>query len=448
MRVLNPIKKVVVCFLMFFIFALWIQSADALTRFLRLRHWSAPSTTRVVVDLTGDVKFKAFQLKAPPRLVVDIERALLPEPPLRVFPIGDTLIKRVRVARYSRNVIRVVLDLQGSAFKGRTFLLPRFQERPYRLVIDVENPDLNKKIQKERMAVGRGKRTQERIVVIDPGHGGEDPGAIGPRGTREKDVVLSIAKMVKAALDRQPHVRAFLTRKGDYFLSLRKRVRVAQEYGADLFLSLHTDASMSRRTRGASVYCLSLRGATDEAARILAERENSSDLVGGVPLNGDDDLNSILLDLVQTQTINDSLRWGGLMLRELERIHTLKFSMPRQAGFRVLRAPDIPSLLVEVGFITNPREERLLRSRPFKRRLAEAISSATLRYLCQQERSRPDHLALGFCKDLKPKAHIVSPGQNLTQIAAMYDTSVESIKKVNGLKDTSKIYAGQTLKIP
>jgi N-acetylmuramoyl-L-alanine amidase len=340
------------------------------------------------------------------------------------------------------------VDLNDSNVEQQVFLIPEMEGRPFRLVVHLECPELDEQIARERKIVQREKAGRALIVVIDPGHGGEDPGALGRRGTKEKDVVLGLAKVLHKRLNRIEGIRAFLTREGDYFLPLRQRAAIAQDYGADFFISIHTDSSRSTRIEGASVYCLSLSGATDEAARILAEKENASDLVGGVRLDGDWNLNSILLDLVQTQTINDSLRWGGMVLSELEIVHQLKFSTPRQAGFRVLKAPDIPSILLEVGFLSNLEEERLVRERVFQERVALAIERSICRFLFEQRSVRQDQLVLGICGEVKPLAHVVEPGQNLSQIATLYRTSIRELQQINNIKDVSRIYPGQKLLIP
>jgi N-acetylmuramoyl-L-alanine amidase len=305
-----------------------------------------------------------------------------------------------------------------------------------------------RKMKEQRHAVQKAKRGKAYVVVIDPGHGGEAPGAIGAKGTKEKDVVLAIAKILERHLNRKTGVQAFLTRTGDYYVGLETRVEIAQDYGADLFISIHADAALNRRLAGASVYCLSLKGATDEAARILAEKENASDLMGALPLVEDPDVNAILLDLMQTQTINDSLGWGNLALLELKAVHRLRFSVARQAGFRVLKAPEFPSMLVEVAYISNPREEKLLRSQAFHKRIARGLEVSIYRFLCQQDQIRPTRLDVRFCEETTPRTHVVTLGQSLFQIASLYDTTVGEIQRLNKIKDVSRIYPGQKLLVP
>jgi N-acetylmuramoyl-L-alanine amidase len=423
------------------------QTASAKPQIRDIRHWSSPTTTRVVLDVSHKLPFKSFALTAPPRFVVDLEGVRLAEKS-SVISVSSELVSKIRLARHSPEKIRLVLDLRQNGLRHKAFLLSPVQGRPYRLVVDVESPALTQRMKEERRTIQRLKPGKTFVIVIDPGHGGEDPGAIGRGKTREKDVVLGISKALLKRLNRLPGVKAFLTRKGDYYISLKKRVEIAKDYDADLFLSIHADGSLSRKPRGASVYCLSLSGATDEAARILAEKENASDVVGGVELNGDPSLNAILLDLVQTQTINDSLKFGGFVLTDLEKVHRLRFQMPRQAGFRVLKAPDIPSILVEVGFISNPKEEHLMKTPAFRARIAESLNLSARRFLCQYSPARQEKPVLGFCDRLEPVVHVVRNGENLSQIASLHQASVREIKRLNKIKDGSRIYPGQKIQIP
>jgi len=350
------------------------------TRMIGIRHWSAPDETRIVLDLSGPVKYETFFIDSPPRIVVDLSKVFMGKERDTII-IDDAIVNRIRVAKSRDGAIRLVVDLKGT-FPYEVFLIKKIEEKPDRLLIKVKSPELEGKESDSRRSISKERTPDTRIVVIDPGHGGEDPGAIGPSGTREKDVVLAISRYLQEFLNREKGVKAYLTRNGDYFLDLKKRRTIAREYGADLFISIHADASFKKGTRGSSVYCLSLKGATDEEARILAERENASDLIGGVvSKNGDASLDTILLDLIQTQTLNHSLEYAGMVLKDLIHVSEIKFDMPRQAGFVVLKSPEFPSILVEVGFISNRKEERLLLSRTFQNRVAKALTDATIGFL-------------------------------------------------------------------
>jgi N-acetylmuramoyl-L-alanine amidase len=280
-----------------------------------------------------------------------------------------------------RNEARLSLFLMKPG-RLNVFLLKPFEDKPDRLVMDVSRPDLEEKEKEQRQVTRELKARKKRIVVIDPGHGGDDPGAIGPRKTLEKDIVLALAQNLQKMLDATGEIRAFLTRRGDYFIPLNDRMKIAQEYGADLFISLHCNGSRSRQTRGTSIYCLSLKGASDQATQLLAQKENASDMIGGTSLAPvQKDLDTILLDLEQTHAINESLQLGGLALNELGRINRIQFSQPRQAGFAVLKSPEFPSILVETAYITHPTEEMLLRKRTFQDRVCQAITAAVKRYI-------------------------------------------------------------------
>jgi N-acetylmuramoyl-L-alanine amidase len=277
--------------------------------------------------------------------------------------------------------MRFVVDLKRP-FPYFVSLLERLRDKPDRILIRVKSPELEEKESALRRSLSNLKGHNSRIVVIDPGHGGEDPGAKGKFGTKEKNVVFAIAKKLQKMLKRKRRIKAYLTRKGDYFIELKKRVKIAREYGADIFISIHTDANFDKEIQGASVYCLSLKGATDEAARILAEEENSSDLIGGViSKNGNSSLDSILLDLIQTKTLNYSLEYAGMVIRELSKVTKITFDMPRQAGFHVLKSTEFPSNLVEVAFVSNRKDERLMNTNHFQTKVATALSSATLSFI-------------------------------------------------------------------
>ncbi len=344
-----------------------------------IRYWSSPEETRIVLDLSRSISYRSFLLKTPPRIVLDLSKASFTGQ--STIKIDNAIVKKVRVGTRDRDNLRFVIDLKGP-FPYYVSFLKRFRNKSDRILIRIKSPELEGKESKLRRSFSKIKVRNTRIVVIDPGHGGDDPGTIGKSGTKEKDVVFAIAKRLRRLLNKKRGTKVFLTRKGDYFIELKKRMNIAKEYGADMFISIHTDANLNRRIRGASVYCLSLKGATDEAARILAEKENASDLIGGViSKNGDRSLDTILLDLIQTQTLNYSLEYAGMVIRELSKVTRMKFEMPRQAGFHVLKSPEFPSALVEVAFLSNRGDERLMKSNRFRTNVAKALSSATLAFL-------------------------------------------------------------------
>jgi N-acetylmuramoyl-L-alanine amidase len=359
-----------------------LMAADGLanSRLLDIRQWTAPDHSRVVIDLDGPPAYEVPAPADPLILTINLPEIILPEG-RREIQVKDRVIRKIQVEPGARDGAEITLFLVKPA-RWNVLALKPYLDKPDRLVIDVSRPDLEEKEKAERQVSQKLKSKRTKIVVLDPGHGGEDPGAIGARRTREKDVVLAMARRLQKALDESGEVRAFLTRRGDYFVSLEDRIKIAKEYGADLFISLHANGSKKRQARGSSVYCLSLKGASDKAAEMLAQKENASDMVGGISLPPRErDLDSILLDLEQTHTINESLHLGGLALGELSRITSIQFTEPRQAGFTVLQAPSIPSILVEAAYITNPLEEKFLRQERFQSQLTQAIVTAVKKFM-------------------------------------------------------------------
>ncbi|HEY4968721.1 MAG TPA: N-acetylmuramoyl-L-alanine amidase [Steroidobacteraceae bacterium] len=333
-----------------------------------IRLWAGPDSTRVVLDLSGRATHSLQVLKNPDRVVVDVAGARLAPRP-RPTPAGAGAVKLVRMSRQPAG-LRIVLDL-SRPIQAKSFLAAPNNRYGYRLVID--------------LGVGQGVETpvkaehappdaRDLIIAIDAGHGGEDPGAIGKNGTREKDVVLAIARQLALKISAEPGMKAVLTRNGDYFVPLRDRMRRARAQAADLFVSIHADSIRDRRVDGSSVYILSQRGATDEASRWLAERENASDLIGGVSLDDKDDvLASVLLDLSQSASLSASQIAAERVLRQLNRVGEVRKPQVQQARFMVLKSPDIPSMLVETAYISNPQEELRLRAPPHQAQLAAAI---------------------------------------------------------------------------
>jgi len=347
-----------------------------------LRQWRAPDHTRLVFDLSAPLEHRIFTLTDPDRVVIDLEHAKFAGSMPEIDTTGP-LLAAMRSGRSDDERLRIVLDLKAAA-QPRSFLLGPAGDYGHRLVIDLIDERAlraEKKADSESPRSGSARRPAAAepkkpfTVAIDAGHGGEDPGAIGRRyRTREKDVTLGIARHLARLVNAASGMRAVLIRDGDYYVGLRERYRRARQQRADLFISIHADALPGRQASGSSVYALSEKGATDAMAKILADKENAADLVGGVSLNEMDDvLAKVLVDLSQTKTIQDSLVFGGDLLAELRRVGPVHMSSVRQAGFMVLKAPDIPSVLIETAFISNPAEERKLRTSHFQRDMAEGI---------------------------------------------------------------------------
>jgi N-acetylmuramoyl-L-alanine amidase len=388
-------------------------AADEAIRAVRV--WPAKDYTRVTIETAQALRHQISSVKAPERLVVDLENAdfgTLAEQIAAKVRADDPYLAGMRVGRPKPGTVRLVLDLR-SEVNPQAFVLKPIGEYGHRLVLDLYPlvpPDplaaLVQRLQSGDAAQtdtsARAAESPTRVdgerkgaparppanrfftVVIDAGHGGEDPGARGRGGTYEKTVTLAIARKLKEKLDAEPNMRAVLTRDGDYYVSLASRVDKARRVRADLFVSVHADAFMLPHARGSSVFALSERGATSAAARWLANRENEADLIGGVNLDGKDrHLAQTLLDLSQTATINDSLKLGHAVLGELGGINALHKPHVEQAGFAVLKAPDIPSILVETAFISNPEEEKRLASDAYQDKIARALLAGIKRHLAK-----------------------------------------------------------------
>jgi N-acetylmuramoyl-L-alanine amidase len=343
-----------------------------------LRLWASPEGTRVVLDLSGSAQHSVLVLRNPDRIVLDVAGARLA--PGSRAPAGIGVVKQVRLGRRSSGELRIVLDLTRP-IRPKSFLASPNERYGYRLVLDLGSPAGPAAPETPVRAEHARPEARDLIIAIDAGHGGEDPGAIGKYGTREKDVVLAIARALAQRVDGEPGMRAVLTRDGDYFVPLRDRMRRARAQQADLFVSIHADSIRDRSVDGSSVYILSQRGATTEAARWLAERENASDLIGGVSLeNKGDVLASVLLDLSQTASLTASHTAAEHVLHQLNLVGEVRKPLVQQAGFMVLKSPDIPSMLIETAYISNPVEEQRLRGLAHQAKLAAAIHQGLREY--------------------------------------------------------------------
>ncbi|TDU24418.1 N-acetylmuramoyl-L-alanine amidase [Panacagrimonas perspica] len=335
-----------------------------------LRLWDSPEGTRVVLELSGSTAHKVFALENPSRIVIDLPGTTGVR--LANKAAGKGAVEHVRAAQREEG-LRIVLDMRKS-IEPRAFLLDPADQYGYRLVLDLAGAGDEGAAPAAPPVKAEAWEPKPIVVAIDAGHGGEDPGAIGHGGLFEKDVALTLARKLAALVNAEPGFRAVLTRDGDYYLELRERVKRARKAQADLFVSVHANALKDRNMRGSAVYVVSARGATSEHARWLAQKENAADLVGGVGLHGkDDELAAVLIDLSQASTMEASFDVGARMLKSLGRVNTLQRAQVQQAGFMVLKAPDIPSVLVETAFITNAEEERLLRDPKGQDRIARSL---------------------------------------------------------------------------
>ncbi|ULQ45744.1 N-acetylmuramoyl-L-alanine amidase [Flagellatimonas centrodinii] len=340
-----------------------------------VRLWASPDGTRVVFDLSGAAHHNVFALQNPDRIVVDLEQVDPAGVRVANAATGKGLVQRVRSAARGDTGVRVVLDLTQPV-DPRSFALAPNDQYGHRVVLDLDRPVATQLPSTPGPLPSPQMTLDDKpvIVAVDAGHGGEDPGARGRSGVYEKDVAMAMARRLARMIDAEPGMRAVLTRDGDYYLGLRQRVEIARKHQADLFVSVHANAFRDPKLRGSAVYVLSNRGATSEHARWLAQRENAADLVGGIEIaDKDGDLASVLIDLSQSATMEASFDVGSRILKSMGQVNTLQKSAVQQAGFMVLKAPDIPSVLVETAFITNSEEERMLRDEKHQERFARSM---------------------------------------------------------------------------
>ncbi|MDY0205884.1 MAG: N-acetylmuramoyl-L-alanine amidase [Pseudomonas sp.] len=443
--------------------------AFASTQINSVRLWRAPDNTRLVFDLTGPVEHSVFTLSAPDRIVIDIDKAKL-STQLTGLTGGKSPITQVRTGSQGPEQLRIVLDISEQV-TPKSFTLAPNQQYGHRLVVDLfdnapntvakaTTPTARQPLSRPAATAPKAKLSKlptsskrDIVIAIDPGHGGEDPGAIGPGGLREKDIVLLIAKELQRQINAEKGFRAELVRTGDYFIPLRRRTEIARKKGADLFVSVHADAAPRAAAFGASVFALSDSGATSETARWLADSENRSDLIGGagnVKLDDKDAmLAGVLLDLSMTASLSSSLDVGQKVLSNMGRITPLHKKRVEQAGFMVLKSPDMPSILVETGFISNPGESKKLANRTHQQALARSIHSGIRQFFQQNP---PPGSYIAWLRDsgklaIGPREHVVRSGESLALLSQRYKISPAQLRSVNKLKsDALKI--GQILTVP
>jgi N-acetylmuramoyl-L-alanine amidase len=407
----------------------------AKTQINDLRVWSSPDNTKAVIDLSDQVDYSLFQLDNPPRVVIDLKNTQLAK---QLKLKNNPVIKKFRKGKKDKNTLRLVFDL-NSQHKARSFLLKPAQQYGHRLVIQLENNIKKKKTVKQVNI----KKDRDIIIAIDAGHGGEDPGATGASGTKEKDITLQISQRLAKVINAEPGMKAVLIRKSDYYVAVRKRFKIARKHYADMFVSIHADAFTDRSVHGMGVYILSQKGATSEAARWLAQSGNSSDLVGGVVLEDKDNvLAKVLLDLSQNATHEASLKSANKVLSALKKIEKPHKSYVEKANFGTLKSPDIPSMLIETAFISNAKDEKKLKTKDFQNKLTNAIKNGIKEYFYQ---SPPPNTWIA--SHAKTTEHTVSSGETLSAIAQSYQVSMRDLKRLNN-KKTNTILIGEVLVLP
>ena len=460
-------------FVMAAIICFWSAPALALTEILNLRQWAAPDHTRVVIDADKEVQFTVE--KSEKKVLLNLTNADILKTIPREFVLNAPGISRVVLTSLPKGTVRIELFLTDNA-DANVFKLKKFQDKPDRVVVDITLREVEKEQSRAREQIKVVKK--DKIIVIDPGHGGEDPGAMGRRGTKEKDVVLAIGKKLRDVLNNGEGTRAFLTREGDYYVPFKKRVGIARELGADLFISVHADAAKNRSATGSSVYCLSIGGASSEAAKILAREENLADIIGGSfgDGNSNDESDPIILDMFQTSTINQSRIFGAKILSSLCLVNDIKFSHVQSAPFRVLKLPEIPAVLIETAYISNAQEERNLRNEDFQKKIARTIAGSVRDFFSLPEAVSPrqakadektkgkdkkEDLKEGRAVSKKPApekglskgkaakiVYKVKKGDTLGKIARKYQTQVNVLLKLNHMKLRDILYVDREIRLP
>ena len=406
-----------------------------------VRIWAERDKTRVVLDLSRSVQHNIFTLRGPDRVVIDLKDSRLAQN-FANMPDGAGSVRSIRSAVRADGQLRVVLDLNETV-RSRTFAAGPNAQYGDRLVIDLHRAG---QLAPVKTAADAYRPGRDIVIAIDAGHGGHDPGSVGPRKTKEKDVALQISRELARRINAEPGMKAVLIRDRDVYIDHRERTAIARRHKADLFVSVHADSVADRRANGASVYALSLKGASDEAARQLARRENAS--VGGVSLEDKDDvLASVLLDLSQNASLSASLDVGNRVAGEMGKIAKMHRTKVQQAGFLVLKSPDLPSILVETAFISNPAEEKKLRDKGYQGRLSNAVLAGIRSYFYTNP--PPDtQIAMDLRREPDRQVrHVISRGDTLSEIAERYNVSTAEIRRANKLS-SDKIRVGQTLNIP
>ncbi len=445
-----------------------VFAAAAKHQTLRLDHQNG--SLKLTMELSEAVKYKYFSLSKPDRFVVDLLDVVRTGPTPRLDYAG-TPIKRVRLGIRKGDDLRMVVDL-SQAVEADAYLEPIPGTRRKRLVVEMKGfksatkaaaaPVVAESVVRDksssisetaasrsasaakrqpvaaRKTVAKTAPYRDIVIAIDAGHGGADPGARGHNGTYEKHVTLAIARRLEKLVEREPGMRPVMIRTGDEYIRLRQRIEKAQMHNADLFISIHADAFDDRRVRGTSVYTLSRSGASTEAARLLADRENSADIIGFLEGDQDDMLASVLIDLSQNATIESSMDVAERVLKHMARVNPLHKRRVEQAGFVVLKSPDIPSILVETAFISNPDDEKNLLSSRHQQKMVNAIMKGVRSYFAANPPQGTRMVA---------REHVIRRGDTLTAIAARYDVSLSTLRRANRLS-SDQLYVGRVLQIP
>jgi len=405
---------------------------------LNYRYWTAPDHTRIVLDVDSEPLYKVKENEK--LMILSFREASLNKTIPPSITLNKPGIRKIYFRQDNNSNIKIEFLLDQYQ-KVNVFKLKKFQGKPDRIVIDIileeTKPDIKSK---GKIADVKKKK---RVIVIDPGHGGEDPGAVGRKRTYEKNIVLAIAREIRNDINKIPGYRAVLTRDGDYYVSFNKRLQKARDLQASLFISVHADAARNPIAKGASVYCLSTGAASSEAAKLLAHNENLSDIFGGeTDIEGRSESNPIIMNMFQTNTINLSKIYAETLIKHLNSVNCLKYGIVQEAPFRVLKLPDIPAVLIETAYISNPQEEKLLKKSDFQKNLALAISSSIKDYFSSSDASTP-----GDEKTVTTE-YKIKKGDTLFTIASRFNTKVNVLLKLNDMKLEDTLLIGQEIFVP
>jgi N-acetylmuramoyl-L-alanine amidase len=451
----NILKEITV-FLIILIASLISTNSYGSVEILNVRHWTAPDHTRIVLDVDGEPDYEVNESEN--LLILNFnETSFSKSIPAKII-INKPGINKLVFHHIDEDNVKVEFILDKYQ-KIEVFKLKKFQDKPNRVVVDISLEQVSKEEEKTTALISEPK--QKKIIVIDPGHGGEDPGAVGKRRTYEKNVVLSIGREIKKTINKIPGYRAVLTRDGDYYVSFSKRLQKAKDLGASLFISVHADAARNRSAKGSSVYCLSTGAASNEAAKLLAKNENLSDILGGVPESeGNNESNQIIMNMFQTNTINLSKIYAGILMKHLDSVNGLKYKSVQEAPFRVLKLPDIPAVLIETAFISNPQEEIFLKKSSFQKQLAISITSSIGEYLSgtaaipqiEDALNKDDEPGKANKKqndhEITTTYYKVKRGDTLFLVAGRFNTKVAVLLKLNNLKLEDPLFVGRKIMVP
>ena len=442
-------------FLTIFIIVLLSTNCYGGVEILNVRHWTAPDHTRIVLDVDDEPDYEVKESEN--LLILNFKEASFSKSIPAKIIINKPGIKKMVFHNIDEDIVKIEFFLDKYQ-KIEVFKLKKFQDKPNRVVVDISLEQVSKEEEKTTALISEPK--QKKIIVIDPGHGGEDPGAVGKRRTYEKNVVLSIGRELKKTINKMPGYRAVLPRDGDYYVSFSKRLQKAKDLGASLFISVHADAARNRSAKGSSVYCLSTGAASNEAAKLLAKNENLSDILGGVPESeGNNESSQIIMNMFQTNTINLSKIYAGILMKHLDLVSRLKHKSVQEAPFRVLKLPDIPAVLIETAYISNLQEESLLKQSSFQKKLATSIASSVGEYLSdtaaipQSEDAfkKDDETGKANKKqndDEITTTYKIKRGDTLFLVAGRFNTKVAVLLKLNNLKLEDPLFAGRKIMLP